>query len=161
MAINHTQVVQYLRHQLSTNPDDLRKQTNWIGIERARFLKLCNARRKFLTNVRSGDLPIGEVMKERQHKQSAQCSFCTEEEDLIHIIVCCSTQVSSNGMNFCWFEKEKKPKQEQNQSFTHSLQKSLKHGYQSLFRQASLFLWLFKPQIYYKTLKIPVGVDCY
>lgn len=66
------------------------------------------ARRKFLTKVIRGDLSTGEVMKERQHRQSAQCPFCTEDEDLVHIFTCSSEN--------CWG---------QNQIFTHSALKAL------------------------------------
>lgn len=67
------------------------------------------ARRKFLTKVIRGDLSTGEVvMKERQHRQSAQCPFCTEDKDLVHIFTCSSEN--------CWG---------QNQIFTHSVLKAL------------------------------------
>ncbi|GFH51334.1 hypothetical protein CTEN210_07810 [Chaetoceros tenuissimus] len=94
-AITHSQVIKYLGNQLSTDPTALGQQTNWISIARARFPKKQSyARRKFLTKVISGDLPTGEIMKERKHKQSAQCPFCTEDEDLVHIFTCSSRKVS-------------------------------------------------------------------
>ena len=107
-AINHSQVIGYLGEQLSTNPEILQKQTNWISISRARFPKKQSyARRKFLSKIISGDLPTGETMTERKHKQSATCPFCTEKEDIVHIFTCSSQKVTSKRQELLRIMKKK------------------------------------------------------
>ena len=107
-AINHSQVIGYLGEQLSTNPEILKKQTNWISISRARFPKKQSyARRKFLSKIISGDLPTGETMTERKHKQSATCPFCTEKEDIVHILTCSSQKVTSKRQELLRIMKKK------------------------------------------------------